>query len=210
MSKLDWAKANRVKSVKSLSDEREFLARDRAAKWLERVDLTARKAINKQSIRRIDRRQGPADQTGGLKIYTDGACVPNPGEGGWGFVVYECGTEIYATCGGERRSTNNIMELMAVLRAIRWMQCEGLQFANIFSDSQYVVNGCNKWRFGWKRRGWVTADKKPVKNADLWQEIDQRLGEVQVSISWVKGHAGILGNERADQLSNDGRRYGYA
>jgi len=141
-----------------------------------------------------------------LTIYTDGACEPNPGKGGWAFVAYSNGNEVYYETGGDVSSTNNIMEMTGVLRALEWLRDElRVTTATIYSDSQYVVKGCTIWRHGWKRKGWKRGQNAELANADLWREISALLDGMNVTIKWVKGHAGILGNERADELSQIGR-----
>jgi ribonuclease HI len=149
----------------------------------------------------------------GLVIYCDGACEPNPGAGGWGFVVYRDGVEIRADCGGSISTTNNIMELTGALMALRWLDdytaganLLGPQNARLLCDSRYVVNGCNTWRHGWKARGWRRKGKNPeIASLDLWKELDTTLAAVLIELEWCKGHAGIVGNERADELSQQGR-----
>ena len=136
-----------------------------------------------------------------LHIYTDGACRGNPGPGGWGALL-EYGDVKKELRGGEEQTTNNRMELTAVIRAL-----EALKRASnlyIHTDSQYVKNGIGQWIHNWKRNGWKTADKKPVKNADLWQKLDSLCRQHQIEWIWVKGHAGDPGNERADALANQG------
>ncbi|NLR73634.1 MULTISPECIES: ribonuclease HI [Leeia] len=134
-------------------------------------------------------------------IYTDGACKGNPGTGGWGAILCygEHRKEIF---GGEAHTTNNRMEMMAVIEALRLLKrpCT----IQVHTDSQYVQKGISEWLKGWKARGWKTAAKEPVKNADLWQEMDQLTVPHQISWHWVKGHAGHPMNERADQLANAG------
>lgn len=152
----------------------------------------------------------------GLVIYCDGACEPNPGTGGWGFVVYRDGVEIHADCGGSDPTTNNIMELTGALRALQWIAImdgerqtmDGSSHGSVrlFCDSMYVVNGCNDWRHGWKARGWRRKGKNPeIANLDLWRDLDAVLTAVPIQLEWVKGHVGIIGNERADELSLEGR-----
>jgi len=134
-------------------------------------------------------------------IYTDGACKGNPGPGGWGawlrFGNHE--RELY---GGEQLTTNNRMELMAVIQALTALSrpCN----VTIHTDSEYVRKGITEWIHGWKQRGWKTADKKPVKNQDLWQRLEALSQLHRVNWRWVKGHAGDPGNERADALANQG------
>ena len=136
-----------------------------------------------------------------LEIYTDGACRGNPGPGGWGaLLIYgDDRKEIY---GGEHNSTNNRMELCAAIQALASLkrECE----LTLYTDSQYVMKGMQEWIQGWKARGWKTAAKQPVKNADLWQELDTQVARHQVHWVWVKGHAGNEGNEMADQLADRG------
>ena len=136
-----------------------------------------------------------------VDIWTDGACKGNPGLGGWGALLCHGGRE-KAICGGEANTTNNRMELMAVIEALKALKrpCQ----VRVHTDSQYVQKGMNEWLPGWKARGWRTADKKPVKNADLWQELEQQAAKHELTWLWVRGHAGDPGNERADQLANEG------
>lgn len=136
-----------------------------------------------------------------VEIYTDGACKGNPGVGGWGALLEYDGKkrELY---GGEPRTTNNRMELTAVIRALAALKrpCK----VRIHTDSQYVQQGISNWIRDWKRRGWRTADGKPVKNLDLWRELDELAGKHEIEWVWVRGHAGHRGNERADELANLG------
>ncbi|MBE0615288.1 MAG: ribonuclease HI [Burkholderiales bacterium] len=136
-----------------------------------------------------------------VRIYTDGACKGNPGPGGWGALMQFDGREkeLY---GGEPDTTNNRMELTAVIRALEALKrsCE----IDLYTDSQYVQKGISEWVATWKRRGWKTADKKPVKNIDLWLELDRLAGAHDIRWHWVKGHAGHIENERADLLANRG------
>ncbi|MFM1880146.1 MAG: Ribonuclease [Pseudomonadota bacterium] len=138
---------------------------------------------------------------GSVDLYTDGACKGNPGPGGWG-VLMRSGAHEKGLCGGELQTTNNRMELMAVI--------EGLNALNracrvrLFTDSQYVKNGIESWMAGWKQKGWKTSAGKPVANQDLWQRLDAARGRHEVAWHWVKGHAGHPDNERADALANQG------
>ena len=143
----------------------------------------------------------PAIRRPRVTIYTDGACRGNPGRGGWGAWLSSDGheKELY---GGERLTTNNRMELTAVIEALASLKrsCE----VTIYTDSEYVRKGITEWIHGWKQRGWKTADKKPVKNAELWERLDALRNLHQVHWRWVRGHAGDPGNERADALANLG------
>ncbi|CAN7518807.1 ribonuclease HI [Phenylobacterium sp. LjRoot164] len=134
-------------------------------------------------------------------IYTDGACSGNPGPGGWGAVMIS-GAHVKEICGGEPGTTNNRMELMAAIQALEALKkpCK----VELHTDSTYVMKGISEWIFGWKKRGWKTADGKPVKNDDLWRRLDTARGRQDVSWNWVKGHAGHELNERADALARKG------
>jgi ribonuclease HI len=136
-----------------------------------------------------------------VTIYTDGACKGNPGPGGWGAWLSTAGHE-KEMFGGEANTTNNRMELTAVIEALASLKrtCQ----ITIYTDSEYVRKGMTEWIAGWQRRGWKTADNKPVKNAELWQRLDALRKLHQVEWRWVKGHAGDPGNERADMLANKG------
>jgi ribonuclease HI len=136
-----------------------------------------------------------------VHIYTDGACKGNPGPGGWGAWLRH-GEREKELFGGERSTTNNRMELTAVIEALASLKrrCRVV----LHTDSQYVQLGITEWLPNWVRRGWKTADRKPVKNADLWQRLQELAARHDVEWRWVKGHAGIDGNERADQLANRG------
>jgi len=136
-----------------------------------------------------------------VDIYTDGACKGNPGAGGWGAIL-ECGGKIRELCGGEKLTTNNRMELTAVIRALEALRQRSR--VRVHTDSQYVQLGISSWIHGWKKRGWRTADKKPVKNEDLWRQLDELAQQHEVEWLWVRGHAGHEGNERADALANRG------
>jgi len=136
-----------------------------------------------------------------VQIYADGACKGNPGKGGWGAILRAGGND-KELFGGEPQTTNNRMELTAVIRALESL--EGPSEVEVYTDSQYVQKGISEWLPSWKRRGWRTADKKPVKNVDLWQELERAAGRHRVTWHWVKGHAGHPENERADALANRG------
>ena len=134
-------------------------------------------------------------------IYTDGACKGNPGVGGWGALL-RYGQHEKELLGGAAETTNNRMELTAVIEALRALKRSSR--VQICTDSQYVKNGMESWIEGWKKNGWQTASKQPVKNADLWRELDTLMQQHQVTWTWVKGHAGHPENERADALANQG------
>lgn len=133
--------------------------------------------------------------------YTDGACRGNPGPGGWG-VSLQYGEHLKELCGGEAPTTNNRMELMAAISALESLReaCTVI----LHTDSKYVLQGLTEWLPGWKKRGWKTADKKPVKNQDLWQRLDLAAARHQIDWRWVKGHSGDQGNDNADRLANKG------
>jgi ribonuclease HI len=145
-----------------------------------------------------------ADELSGdklVEIFTDGACKGNPGPGGWG-VLMRYGEVEKELCGGEANTTNNRMEMLAVISGLEALKKSTK--VRIVLDSQYVQKGMNEWIHGWKARGWKTAAKQPVKNVDLWQRLDLAVARHEVQWQWVKGHAGHEGNERADQLANKG------
>jgi ribonuclease HI len=133
-------------------------------------------------------------------IYTDGACSGNPGPGGWGALL-KCGDVERELSGGERATTNNRMELMAVIEALNALKKPVR--AVVYTDSQYVQKGISEWIHGWKRKGWRTAGGDPVKNVDLWQALDAAARVHEVEWKWVKGHAGHPENERVDRLARD-------
>ena len=137
-------------------------------------------------------------------IYTDGACKGNPGPGGWGALLRAADGAEKELCGGEAQTTNNRMEMMAVIEALSALKrpCHVV----LHVDSQYVLKGMTEWLQGWKAKGWRTAAKQPVKNVDLWQRLDALVhqSEHRIEWQWVKGHAGDPGNERADALANRG------
>lgn len=145
--------------------------------------------------------EGSARREQAVEIFTDGACRGNPGPGGWGAILRNGQTEkeLY---GGERETTNNRMELMAAIQALEALKrpCE----VTLVTDSEYVKKGITEWLADWKRRGWKTAGKKPVKNKDLWQRLEAATHTHKIHWKWVRGHTGHPENERADQLANRG------
>ena len=136
-----------------------------------------------------------------IHIYSDGACKGNPGAGGWGALLISGGHR-KEICGGEPNTTNNRMEMLAVIRALESLKRPST--VQVHTDSQYVQKGISEWMSGWKKRGWRTADGKPVKNQDLWQELDALSRKHHIEWNWVRGHAGHPENERADALANQG------
>ncbi len=136
-----------------------------------------------------------------IEAFTDGACRGNPGPGGWGVLLRFNGHE-KRMFGGETETTNNRMELMAVIQALESLNHECK--VKVTSDSQYVLKGINEWMINWKKRGWKTAAKKPVKNVDLWQRLDKARESHDIEWAWVKGHSGHVENEIADELANQG------
>ena len=136
-----------------------------------------------------------------IEIFTDGACSGNPGPGGWGAIL-RSGAHEKEIWGGEPHTTNNRMELLAVIRALELLKRPVV--ARVHTDSQYVQKGISEWINGWKARGWKTAAKKPVKNEDLWRALDEAASRHQVQWVWVRGHAGHVENERADELARRG------
>ncbi|MCR6633232.1 MAG: ribonuclease HI [Magnetospirillum sp.] len=143
------------------------------------------------------------DTSQAVQLFTDGACSGNPGPGGWGVILRYKGVEkeLY---GGENPTTNNRMEMMAVISGLNALtrSCT----VEVYTDSEYVKKGMTEWLRGWKARGWKTADKKPVKNDDLWKALDEAAGRHRVSWHWVRGHAGHPENERADELARRGAK----
>jgi ribonuclease HI len=136
-----------------------------------------------------------------IEIYTDGACRGNPGPGGWG-VVLQSGSRRKTLHGGEKSTTNNRMELTAAIEALKALN--GSREVVIYTDSKYVMDGIERWLPAWKQRGWKTAAKKPVKNQDLWEELDRLRNGHTIRWKWVRGHTGNPGNEAADALANQG------
>jgi len=142
-------------------------------------------------------------ETNSLVIYTDGACSGNPGPGGWG-VLMQYGKREKTLKGGEKETTNNRMEMMAAIKALEAIKPNFKGEITLWTDSTYVLKGITEWIHGWKKRGWKKSDKKPVVNVDLWKQLDTLNTERDITWKWVKGHAGIDGNERADELARDG------
>jgi ribonuclease HI len=138
--------------------------------------------------------------TAEVLLFTDGACSGNPGPGGWAAILRSGAHEIEIS-GGHKATTNNRMELMAVIEGLRKLK-RGVS-VTIYTDSRYVMDGAAKWLHAWKKRDWRTADRKPVKNADLWRMLDDEMARHQIAWHWVAGHSGHPENERADQLARD-------
>ena len=157
--------------------------------------------MNDRMSETMNETSGEAELGAVIEIYTDGACKGNPGVGGWGALL-NGGGKTRELFGGEAHTTNNRMELMAVIRALEALKrrCS----VQLHTDSKYVQQGISAWIHGWKKNGWRTSDKKPVKNDDLWKRLDELAQQHDVQWLWVKGHAGHAGNERADQLANRG------
>ncbi len=145
----------------------------------------------------------PGALDGALVIYTDGACSGNPGPGGWGVVMYH-GKRQKEMFGGEKSTTNNRMEMMAAIKALEAIKPGFSGPVVLFTDSTYVLKGITEWIHGWKKRGWKKSDKKPVVNKELWQRLDELNSQRDIQWKWVKGHAGDIGNEKADELARRG------
>ena len=137
-----------------------------------------------------------------VEIFTDGACSGNPGPGGWGALL-RYGDHEKEMSGGELETTNNRMELTAAIEALRALKKPGTR-VDLYTDSIYLHDGINKWIAKWKRNGWRTAARKPVKNVDLWQALDEEMARHDITWHWVRGHSGHEGNDRADALANQG------
>jgi ribonuclease HI len=139
-----------------------------------------------------------------VQLYTDGACSGNPGPGGWGLIMRHPATGKEAErSGAEKTTTNNRMELMAVIEGLKMLSRPSI--VELYSDSQYVLKGLKEWIHSWKRRGWKTADKKPVKNVELWKQLDELAQQHELHTHWIRGHDGHPENERADQLAVQAR-----
>lgn len=136
----------------------------------------------------------------GIDIYTDGGCSGNPGPGGWAYVILSDGVMVSNSSGSSGYTTNNIMELTAVINALEACSLMGFNTVNLNTDSQYVKNGITTWIHSWKQKGWKTASKDPVKNRELWEKLDGLNAKMNVTWTWVKGHAGIKYNEMCDSL----------
>jgi len=136
-----------------------------------------------------------------VEIYTDGACRGNPGPGGWGALLIADAVE-KQLFGGEPETTNNRMELKAAIEALNALN--GSRHVRLYTDSKYVMDGINQWMANWKKRGWKTAARKPVKNKDLWCALDEAVSRHEIEWHWVRGHTGVPGNEMADALANQG------
>jgi len=134
----------------------------------------------------------------GIEIFTDGACSGNPGPGGWGALLRQ-GDHTREMSGGESQTTNNRMELMAVIEALKALK--KASDVTLYTDSRYVMDGATRWLKSWQARGWKTADRKPVKNEDLWRALDDAMARHRIDWRWVRGHSGHVENERADQLA---------
>ncbi len=134
-------------------------------------------------------------------VYTDGGCSGNPGPGGWGFVLLKDGSLAAEKSGGEILTTNNKMELTAVIEALSFLKENGIKDASLYTDSQYVKNGITTWIKAWKKNGWKTSSKSEVKNKEYWVKLESLDASLSVSWNWVKGHAGIKWNERVDELT---------
>ena len=138
-----------------------------------------------------------------LTIYTDGACSGNPGPGGWG-VLLQYGSKEKTLKGGDPNTTNNSMEMMAAIKAIEAVNETYTGEIILWTDSTYVMKGITEWVHGWKKKNWIKSDKKPVVNTDLWKVLDKLNSQKNIQWNWVKGHAGVEGNERADELARQG------
>ncbi len=214
-AKVASSKADREKALSSAANQ---ILADKRGKT---GQMSKKKSLHKPSSTKPNKHStdfGPEVFAQGVHIFCDGAAVPNPGVGGWGVVVYGNGAEIASDFGGDPETTNNRMELIGLLKALEAAKSVSPELGaiNIWCDSQYVVNGATDWRHKWKKQGWnkrgenspKRGEDTAVKNVDLWIEIDAALSDDRaevITIRWVKGHAEILGNERADELAEMGR-----
>lgn len=144
-----------------------------------------------------------AQATGEIHIYTDGACSGNPGEGGYGAYMHDMQNNDFELSGGEQNTTNNRMEMLAAIKALECFDGAASCKLIVYTDSQYLKNGVNSWIKSWKKNGWKTADRKPVKNQDLWIRLDELQTKLTPHWEWVRGHSNVFGNERADALARN-------
>ncbi len=156
---------------------------------------------NKENLEATDATDATDAKGANIELFTDGACSGNPGPGGWGVLIRWQNHE-KELCGGEVETTNNRMELMAAIQGLESLN-RGVN-ATLYTDSKYVKDGISQWIINWKRNGWKTAAKKPVKNIDLWKRLDTALERHKVEWRWIKGHTGHPENERADELARQG------
>ena len=159
------------------------------------------KRVLQRTAKRFKTRTNKASQN--IEVWTDGSCLGNPGPGGWGVVVH-LGDQAEELKGGALDTTNNRMELMAVIKGLEYLLSKGLSKALLYTYSNYVKNVIQSWIYAWKKNGWVNAKKEPVANQDLWQTLDRLNQQVDISYHWVKGHSGNVFNERCDVLAKEG------
>jgi len=156
--------------------------------------------VSKEATTTSDRSAGNADPKPHVELFTDGACSGNPGPGGWGYLLrHPSSGKIRERNGGEKQTTNNRMELTAAIEGLKDLTRPSI--VELYSDSQYVLKGLKEWMPGWKRKGWKTASKQPVKNVDLWKQLDELKDVHEIRFHWVKGHDGHPENERVDDLA---------
>jgi ribonuclease HI len=195
----DWAAAEQQVKGFAGAKYKSFPSRKEAESWLENP-VYEKKEVRPHSRRETEVGLQPRRDADTIVVYTDGGCINNPGPGGYGVVIEMAGKR-RELCGGYRHTTNNRMEMMAAIVALRELQHYGKKIA-LVSDSSYLVNGITKgWVRKWRSRGWRKADGQQVLNIDLWRELLELLGQVEVQFTWVKGHAGNELNERCDQLA---------
>jgi ribonuclease HI len=209
MATMNYGKQNKFRNgFRDLRDEQ----KSAGEQWLKKHDpkgVTEPKRAPKPKVmkgkpkKRLPTAERPVTRTADqVVIYTDGGCWPNPGVGGWGAVITMPDGKIVELTGGEEKSSNNRMELMGPIMALESLERHSA--VTLYSDSQYVVKGITEWIEGWKRKGWISAQKQPVKNRELWERLDDSRKRHKVTFQWIRGHAGIEGNERADVLSQKG------